>query len=147
MTDINGNNTETTFTTGLTTDTIQDLSDTAHITLTTDTIDLVATNVLVNGSSIGLPTVLPHNLDLGTYDITGPLGLSLTGINTKTQNLTALSANTTAQGKLTMNTTPVVLDNALILSSAPLLTPNTPDPLGSIGMRFTITAPISIFRI
>ena len=50
MTDINGNNTETTFTTGLTTDTIQDLSDTAHITLTTDTIDLVATKT--DGSKI-----------------------------------------------------------------------------------------------
>ena len=87
MTDINGNNTDATFTTGLTTDTVQNLTDNAHITLTDNTINLEALNVLVNGNPIGVPTVLPHNLDLGAYDITGPLGLSLTGINTKTQNL------------------------------------------------------------
>jgi hypothetical protein len=75
------------------------------------------------------------------------LGLSLKAINTNTQNLTALPSSTIAHGKLTMNTTPIVLDNALILSPAPLLTPNTPDTLGSVGMRFTITSPISIFRI
>ena len=89
MTDINGNNTETTFTTGLTTDTVQNLTDNAHITLTDNTINLEALNVLVNGEPISLPTVLPHNLDLGEYDITGPLGLSLTGINTKTQHISA----------------------------------------------------------
>lgn len=149
MTDINGNNTETTFTTGLTTDTIQDLSDTSHITLTTDTIDLVATNVLVNGAPIGgggdgIQNPLTSNLNISTFDVVNNTGLSLTGINTKTQNITSTSGYTTISGSLTVGEaiTPIILPmttttiNSFISSG-----------YGSFGMKFTILKTATIVRI
>ena len=83
------------------------------------------------------------NVDNSTY----VTNTDVSSLVSKTQNITALQSSTTSKGILTMTTTSQVLDNPLILSSATLITPNTPTPLGSIGMRFTISTTISIFRI
>ena len=70
--DIFGNDTDTTFSTGLSTDEIRDLSGTSKIDITDTTIDLQSTSVLVNGTPItgGAGSVLTEDLDCQDFNIT-----------------------------------------------------------------------------
>lgn len=90
---INGQNIDSTFNTGLDTSVITDLGNTVQILLSTDTINLVGTNVLVNSEPIsggggGITNPLSSDILLNGYDVLGStFGTSLNSIADRTINI------------------------------------------------------------
>jgi hypothetical protein len=162
MTDIYGGNTDGIFTEGIRTLEIEDLNqtnDNVKIDLSTaNTINLIAPNVLVNGSPIGggggggIQNPLTANLDIGAFDIEGP-SLSLVAMNNnigtlgvKTQNiLSATTNNTNIVGTINNGDTSSV-------AIAPITTSTITSFIGigaagSYGVKFTLLKPATIVRI
>ena len=114
----------------ITTNDIFDFGQSVDIKLTEDTIDLIGTNILVNGGPLqpggGGIVQNPLNADLNignVYDIIDNSGLSLRGIDIKTQNITSTVNFTDITGNLTV-------DNKV-------LTPEITDVLGSSSIELT----------
>jgi hypothetical protein len=90
---IQGNSQLTTFNNGINTNEINDLNNTVKIILDDNTIDLIADNILINGGPLqpggGIVTnPLNTDLNIGTiYDIVDNSGLSLRGIDLRTENI------------------------------------------------------------
>jgi hypothetical protein len=91
---IQGNSYLKTFPDGINTTKINDLADSVEISLTNNTIDLIGDNILVNGGPLqpgggGIVTnPLNANLNIGSvYDIVDNSGLSLRGIDLRTENV------------------------------------------------------------
>lgn len=91
---INGQNIDTTFTTGLDTSVITDLGNTVQILLSTDTINLIGANVLVNSEPIsgggggGITNPLSSDIILNGFDVLGStFGTSLGSIADRTINI------------------------------------------------------------
>ena len=174
MTDINGFNINTTFTDGLSTTSLKDLNDTVEIQLTENTIDLIGTNVLVNGAPIGGdgatttlnstggeslvsdgvgPDLLIKGLTAGNDIIINDSVVSLSVsyddtrlvvVEEKTQNVTATLNNTVITGNVDM------LDYTDL--DVPVTASNVFNPLNtatddSYGMRFIISTDINIIRV
>lgn len=113
---ISGQSTISTFVDGIDTTSIHNLSQTADIQLTDNTINLVAPSVLVNGAPIGgggggIQNPLTSNLQIEDYDVIGP-GLSLKNINS-TQILQTSVIDDTANKVL--NISNVVLDETTMI--------------------------------
>ena len=146
---INGQSSDSTFTTGVTTDVLTDLGETVEIKLTTDTIDLQATNVLVNGAPIGgggggIQNPLTSNLNIATFDVVNNTGLSLTGINTKTQNITSTTGYTTISGALTVGE---AINPIIFPMTTTTINSFLSSGYGSFGMKFTLVKTATIVRI
>ena len=90
---INGQNIDSTFSTGLDTSVITDLGNTVQILLSTGTINLIASNVLVNSEPIsggggGITNPLSSDILLNGYDVLGStFGTSLSSIADRTINI------------------------------------------------------------
>jgi hypothetical protein len=100
-TNIYGNSTKNTFPNGIITAEIDALDATAEIDISGDSINFLANAVLVNGvpiSGSGIQNPLTSNLNVGSFDVVSSGGLTLNGINTRTQNLSAVAGNTAVLG-------------------------------------------------
>jgi hypothetical protein len=90
---INGQNIDSTFSTGLNTSVIEDIGNTVQILLSTNTINLIGTNVLVNSEPIGgggggITNPLSSDLLLNGNDVLGStFGTSLNSIADRTINI------------------------------------------------------------
>lgn len=96
---INGEATVSTFTDGLATNSLTDLTNTVEIKLTDNTINLVAPSVLVNGAPIGgggggVSNPLSSDLSIGAFNITGLSGgQTLNSITSKVLDTEAKTVN------------------------------------------------------
>ena len=91
---IQGNSYLKTFPDGINTTKINDLADSVEINMSNDTIDLIGTNILINGGPLqpgggGIVTnPLNSDLNIGSvYDVVDNSGLSLRDINLRTENI------------------------------------------------------------
>ena len=90
---IQGNSYLKTFSDGINTTKINDLAESVEIIMSNDTIDLIGTNILINGEPLagggGIVTnPLNSDLNIGSvYDVVDNSGLSLRDINLRTENI------------------------------------------------------------
>jgi hypothetical protein len=171
MTDINGFPNDSTFSGGVFTSSLQDLGETVEVQLSENTIDLIGTNVLVNGEPIAAEVFLSSaggeslvvegtSLNLIIKGLNSGSDITLTNdmetvtinyddtrllvVEDKTQNITATINNTVITGDLNM------IDYTDL--DVPVTTSNVFNPLNtatddSYGMRFTISTNINLIRV